>query len=230
MGRPFYVVTSLASITPAPLLPLTNDIFNADEVDFGIDFFWTDLWQITGPIITDYEVEIRRTLPTNPVYDIVSSCGCSPTTYWQPLITPPDGVYYWRVQAIFDLDYKGPFSTWRTFRIDTTLPGAPALSLPVDAAVFTTTRTPTFKWTAATGAPTRYVLEVSDTVDFTSIRYTTTVLAPALTYVLPSSQALPNGTYYWRLTARDEAGNPVDLPDAGTLSTSLIRRFTISVP
>jgi hypothetical protein len=235
-GQPFFVVSSLASITPAPMLPLTTEIFNAEEVAAGMDFVWTDLWQLGGPNITNYEIEIRQTLPTNPVYATIFPCNCEPYGVWPPVTTPEDGLYYWRVRGLFDIEgYAGPFSAWRTFRIDTTMPNAPALSLPVDMAVIPTTRTPTFKWAAAAGTPTRYVLEVSNTDDFTSIRYTATIPTPALatptmSYTLPVSQALPNGIYYWRVTARDAAGNPVEINDAGTPATSLARRFTIAVP
>lgn len=228
-GRPFYVITSLANQMPAPLLPLTNEVFNAEEVASGIDFLWKDIYEVSGLNLVGYEVEIRRTLPTNPVYDTLMACGCA-QAYWMPATTPPDGVYYWRVRGEFDTGFMGPFGAWRTFRIDTTLPGAPALSLPVNTAVITTIRTPTFKWGAATGAPTKYVLELSNTDDFASIRYTATIPTPTMSHVLPLSQSLPNGIYYWRVTAVDAAGNPATIADVGTSATSLERRFTIAVP
>jgi hypothetical protein len=66
------------------------------------------------------------------------------------------------------------------------------------------------------------VFELAESEDFSTIRYTATINAPTLSTTLPTSQALPNGVYYWRVMSRDAAGN--------TSLASDVRSLTIAVP
>jgi hypothetical protein len=116
-----------------------------------------------------------------------------------------DGTYYWRVRGHYGL-LKGPFSAARVVRIDQSIPSRPALTAPISSAILTT-RTPTFTWTAATGTPAQYVLEIDNDQDFSSPRFSVTLASSTLTYTLPAAQALPNGIYLWRVRAVDAAGN-----------------------
>jgi hypothetical protein len=68
--------------------------------------------------------------------------------------------------------------------------------------------TVTFKWQGVTGSTGyNYTLEISETADFT-----TTVIPPKSgitesSYTLTEDEALPNGTYYWRVKIVDDYGN-----------------------
>jgi hypothetical protein len=83
------------------------------------------------------------------------------------------------------------------------------------------TRTPTFTWTAATGTPAQYVFEIDNDGDLSNPMRSVTLSASTLTYTVPAAQALPNGTYVWRVRAVDAAGN------AGI---SFTRTLTIAAP
>jgi hypothetical protein len=133
----------------------------------------------------------------------------------------PDGIYYWRVRAMFEPnDALGPVSAVRNLHIDKTAPTAPALSTPLASAYITTTRRPALTWTASGGAPMQYIVEIDTTAAFLSPETLITVNASVRTYTPTAAQALANGDYWWRISARDEAGN---------VSTSVTRRLTIAV-
>lgn len=118
-----------------------------------------------------------------------------------PPYTPPafaDNTYYWRVRANAN-NQPGVWSPSRTFTIDTTGPSAPILSFPTNG-VFTS-RTPTFRWSPASTA-TSYEFQYDDDLGFANPNYTVTVRGTSRK--LP---AMSNGVYYWRVRAKDAAGN-----------------------
>jgi len=110
-----------------------------------------------------------------------------------------DGKYYWRVRANNVSNQPGAWSSARTFTIDTTGPAAPTLSSPADNA--STRRTLSFKWLRVPTAVT-YEFQYDNNADFSSPTYSVTVRG---TFRRPP--AMKNGTYYWRVRAKDAAGN-----------------------
>lgn len=112
--------------------------------------------------------------------------------------TLPVGMNYWKVRA-----KNGEWSDAWHFTIDTTGPNAPTLIEPLNGTVIVYYRTPTFDWSDADDALS-YELIVDDSntfsspelhkIDLSISRYTTT-------------EALSDGTYFWRIRAKDAYGN-----------------------
>jgi hypothetical protein len=125
-------------------------------------------------------------------------------TAYSPSLSLTEGTYYWRVRGhnntgICDL-YGSWSSAWMT-TIDITLPAVPTLISP---APFTTTNssTPTFVWNAVLGSNS-YRLQIDDNDTFTSPEVD--VVANSSVHTLGT--ILADGTYYWRVRAKDPAGN-----------------------
>jgi subtilisin family serine protease len=114
-----------------------------------------------------------------------------------------DGRYYWRVRAYDEVGAKGPWSIVRSVKVDTTPPAAPVLASPSNNAA-NKTKTPTFKWYAVTGAKV-YEFQYDNDIAFTEPVAYTSPITSLLEHKPPASMGL--GTYYWRVRARDAAGN-----------------------
>lgn len=122
-------------------------------------------------------------------------------------------IYHVRVQTIFTDGTSrivSPFSATKTFTLDTTAPGMPVLTGPINGAVVLTPR-PTFSWTLrpATEGATSYRLDVSnDGFSSTLASYTDRIVTGASFPVPTTDQPFADGLYQWRLRAMDNAGNP----------------------
>ncbi len=119
---------------------------------------------------------------------------------------PADGTYQWRVIAR-DRAFNPATSVTRSFTVDTTPPGRPALVLPPNKAFLDVS--PAFlSWQASTGDVFQYRLRVTsrdiDTGPF-DIDALLTGDPPATRFSL--TQALGDGSYKWRVIASDRAGN-----------------------
>lgn len=107
--------------------------------------------------------------------------------------------FYWRVAGIDQYGLLGKWSTIRNFSI---IPLAPKLSSPANGSS-TTDKTPTFKWVASKGA-TMYQLMVDDSTTFSApVFSSSTLTTTSKTLTTP----LTPKKYYWRVRARDAAGN-----------------------
>ncbi len=117
-----------------------------------------------------------------------------------PTSSLADGTYYARVWAYnFDLN-PGRFSRTYSFTIDTTPPSPPTLIRPSNN--LSTPKRPQLQW-AAVGGVSQYQVEVDDAPDFSSPAFT-----EATRKTSSQTKALISGrTYYWRVKARDAAGN-----------------------
>ncbi len=117
-----------------------------------------------------------------------------------------DGRYFWRVRALNALGVPGKWSAKRSFTVDTVPPGVPVLRAPADGSSSRNTR-PSFRWRSVQSAN-FYRLEVNNVNDFSDPN--TLVLVQErrqLSYRPPANAALTPGTYFWRVQARDAAGN-----------------------
>ena len=114
-----------------------------------------------------------------------------------------EGQYSWGVQSDMT-DNTTDFVT-RDLLIDLTAPTTPELEAPEDGASFTEDAV-TFSWSTEedSGAPLFDSLIISLTEDFND-----TTLVAKLESTTSSSQVTfdENGTYYWRVTTYDKAGN-----------------------
>ncbi len=111
-----------------------------------------------------------------------------------------DGQYYWRVAAYDAGKNIGAWSNTRTFTVDTVKPAAPVLTSPANNA--TIKGIPTYIWKSAAGAK-YYQVSYATNATFTSGVVTSSWLT-VLQYK-PAAQA--KGTYWWRVRAKDAAGN-----------------------
>ena len=112
------------------------------------------------------------------------------------------------------MNVKGKWSEVRSFKVDTKAPDVVILVSPKDGGI--KTKTPTFYWLAAAGAK-KYYFEYGTTPGFTTPVYS----SAALTTLYFKPPAMGEGTYYWRIRAKDKAGNE---------SMSLERRIIIDLP
>lgn len=119
-----------------------------------------------------------------------------------------DGQYYWRVKSIDDSGNESAYTVANSgsiaFGVDTagpTTPGAPTATTP------TNDTTPALSWAASTDSraglhSTPYVLQWSQDPDFTS---SSSASVTAASHTL--SSALAEGTWYFRVRARDSLSN-----------------------
>jgi hypothetical protein len=108
----------------------------------------------------------------------------------------PDGAYYFRVRTVNSYGAAGAWTLARTFTVDTTPPVPPVLIAPINTLVIANTRMPTFSWKSSPTA-TSYVLEIATDSNFSNpiLSYSLTVVSNAtITFALPTTFALPNGT------------------------------------
>ncbi|NUO80180.1 SUMF1/EgtB/PvdO family nonheme iron enzyme [candidate division KSB1 bacterium] len=131
-------------------------------------------------------------------------------------VTEPlaDGLYYWRVQP---RDQSGQWLNWSSafrFTIITSAPDAPILLMPNNNA-FTNVNTPTYDWSSVANA-TEYHLQVSASADFSVLRLDKWSHGSAYVdarWVQEDRGSyleyprLPDGTYYWRVQAKNIAGS-----------------------
>jgi hypothetical protein len=100
--------------------------------------------------------------------------------------------------------------------VDTQPPLPPLLSAPADGATRTTAR-PTFSWLASATAK-RYRIQVSSEADFASTLMDVTDLT---TTYYTATVSLRQGVYYWRVQARDAAGNWGDFSPERTFRVNI---------
>ncbi len=118
-----------------------------------------------------------------------------------------EGVYYWRVRAYQGESISNFSSVW-SFRIDITKPAAPALISPREGTCGNDP-TPTLVWGTVTenSLPVLYRVYVDNDPDFSSIERDSGWITDNQWEVTP---ALPDGTWYWKVQAKDNAGNVGD--------------------
>jgi hypothetical protein len=76
-----------------------------------------------------------------------------------------DGVHYWRVRAINNLDVPGSWSAAKNFTVDTVAQAVPVMTSPINGATAVTV-IPTMVVKAVSGAKTyEYEFSTSDTMD-----------------------------------------------------------------
>ncbi len=123
------------------------------------------------------------------------------TTAYTIQVTLPDSAYYWKARAG---DAAGNWSDWssrRKFTVDTRAPAVPVPVAPLDNALLNT-NLPSFIWNASAQA-TQYRVQAANNTSFSPLEMDS---ALADTAVRPL-WGLNDGTHYWRVRCRDQAGN-----------------------
>lgn len=142
-----------------------------------------------------YEVFIARDSAFSKIVLTQTIEGTALTTQ-TPLA---DGGYYMKVRA-YNADLNpGKFSSSYFFTLDATPPAAPKPKSPKNNA--STPTKPNFEWTSVAGAV-RYQIEVDNNADFSSPEFSS---SPTRTFI--QTKTLIGRTHYWRIRARDAAGN-----------------------
>ncbi|MFW9992605.1 MAG: hypothetical protein ACFFD4_11210 [Candidatus Odinarchaeota archaeon] len=108
-----------------------------------------------------------------------------------------DGIYYWRVRAKDSTRDWGYWSEIRYFNLTGAFSGIPPLVSPLDGAEIKT-NVPSLEWGALKGA-TLYQVQVSTVIDFIK----TVIVDETVTNSYSITTPLTDGTYYWRVRAKD---------------------------
>lgn len=180
----------------APDVPTLSSPANASTV--SSDTPALDWGSVSDAAGYDLEISSNNTTDLDGSFSTVeySSTGLTTDSH-TPTTQLSDAAHYWHVRSY---DSAGNYSDWSptwTFTVDTSLPQAPTLTSPSDGGTITT-GTPTFSWSAVTGAAS-YNLEVSTSETFTGTLTLDQTVTGATSYT-PSS-ALSNDTYYWRVSS-----------------------------
>ncbi len=120
------------------------------------------------------------------------------TSYTPSSALANEQTHYWRVRAVDGDDQKGAWSDIHSLAVSI---GAVSGLSPADGTSATDT-TPTFSWTAVPGAA-GYDLQLADNPTVVEAAQTQSVTAATYT---PSSPLTDKQTYYWRVQAKDGAG------------------------
>jgi hypothetical protein len=155
-------------------------------------------WQDHSPVAAYYRVQVA-TLNTFTSASLLYDEPSTASEFQIPADLASDITCYWRVYAYNSAGQRTRWSSVRSFTIDTVGPPPPASTSPVDGTALR--GVPLFRWRAVSGAV-LYEFEIDDEDTFPSPLYS---LTQRLT-----NRRLPGGlrgTYYWRVRARDAAGN-----------------------
>jgi len=116
----------------------------------------------------------------------------------------PDGKYSWGVKANDTIKKQSTPYANRLIYIDTVDPNVPVLSSPTDKSS-DTNKDQSFVWNYSEDnevSEVDFLIQISDQTDFSSIIQEEEVDNKQLDYTFDK-----NGTYYWRVMAKDKAGN-----------------------
>ncbi len=198
----------------APVAPvLGNPAANITIASQTPTFDWT---AAVGTVGTPYTYELQYAtnatfttdLVTVPVSGITHTPGSN-------LDAGPGGAgkkYYWRVRTINNIGGPSAYTAARSFTIRT---AGPTLKLPADGATTTNTKQP-FSWLAYPGA--EYHIQIDDDPGFGTPIADPSGLA-GLTFT--PATALPQGTYYWHVSAEDVQNTESDFSPSRSLIVNI---------
>jgi hypothetical protein len=192
------------TLSPAAPTAVTTTPTAAVMNDTTPDLTWTALGNMVAGATFSYEVQVDNTSTFTMPLNFTDTVTSGTTTTVNPAL--PDGLYYWRVRGKYFSNVYGAWSVVRSFRVDTTAPNPPALTLPAVNAAVSSSR-PTFTWAAQSGA-TQYIFRLATNFSATTplagnILFDTIVTTTSLT----SSVNIPQGEYWWTVRSLDASGN-----------------------
>jgi hypothetical protein len=183
-STPFSFTTGIG----APVLTIPNNA--STNVSITPTLTWSG---VTGAVTYRVQLSTSSTFGTTIVDDSTLTATSKAVTGLSN-----STAYYWRVNA----KNASGTSAWSTvFNFYTTVLGSPSLSSPANAAIITSSQTPTLTWASVIGAAT-YRVQVSTALSFSS----TLVDDSTLTTGTKTLATLNYGTYYWRVNAKNAGG------------------------
>ena len=190
---PFSLMRSFVIDTTAPGTPIPNNI-TSPTASKRPSLTWS-----TVSSAAKYRLQIA--LDTTFISLIANDASLTSTSF-SPTSDLTDNIYYWRVAAIDVANNESGFSPPQTFIVDSTPPAAPVLAAYSPSP--TNNLMPTLSWSSPGTGAVSYDIQISTSSMFATTAVNQTGLLQ--TNFKPSS-VLPVGTVYWRVRARDAAGN-----------------------
>ena len=187
-------VDTLGPAAPAITAPASGENLSDNTPDIS----WSAVSENSSPVLYRVWIDNNSNFST-PEND---SGWINVLTYTSGYLQ--DNLYYLRVAAKDNAGNQGENSE-RTFRVDTLVPIGPTLASPDDGAQ-TADSTPTLSWNTVSdnSLPVTYYLQVDDDSGFSSPTENVSGITNN-SYITSSS--LADGTWHWRVQARDNAGN-----------------------
>lgn len=190
----FTVKIDSVATAPNLLLPANNSCTNSTQPPFD----WSDVVEECGQT---YDIQVDDDAAFGS--PLINQTGIAASQYSGYAQVLTQGTWYWRVRTVSG---SGATSTYNTaqFIVDTTAPNPPTLLTPANNALISDS-TPTLDWTDVTeNCGATYDTQVATDSAFANVVATGTNIATSQWDVTP---ALGEGSYYWRVRARDGAGN-----------------------
>ena len=194
----FWVGVQSSSSAGSVNLQSPIDAVYLNSTSFNNQFLWGTLANVSS-----YEFSLRSGSDFSTGTILESQNNIS-TLIYTSSISLTEGEYFWGVKAYFSTGTSTPFST-RHFYIDDTSPNVAALSLPADFTIVSSGAID-FSWNNGTDqgiiqSPILSFIELASDISFSTILNSSTTSLSTETFTLSS------GTYYWRVTNNDSAGN-----------------------
>lgn len=154
---------------------------------------------------TNYSAEVVNTSTGQSVYSNTNLTATAITL--DNVALNADGVYQWKVQAINSNNSTQTQYSIRKFSVDRVNPNQPQNTAPANNATLSINQQITFSWTIPTDSgtvqsPISYVLQFADNINFTNVSQQFDVTNTTFQQTFSTA-----GTYYWRVKAKDKAGN-----------------------
>ncbi len=190
-GGELYYLGWIPSLPPIPLLstPENETALNSSTISLT----WFALSLFNPPASFDLQLDDSPLFTTPSVNENVADIEYN--------VTLADGTYYWRVRSVTVEGFRGTWSAIGTFTIDTVPPDNTTLLLPSDGETLNVSM-PTLSWNEIPEAI-EYHVQVASSTTFSNLN--ADAIVNVTTFTLNVS--LMDGTFYWRVKARDAAGN-----------------------
>ncbi len=180
--------------TPTPIFPVGNEYIG--------DPFPEMVWSASETAVSYHLLLENSPLFNNPLVD---DSTIADTTFSLIDSLDSDGTWYWKIRA-GNGGIWSDFSSVQFFRLDNTDPTTPVLTSPGD--IWMADPRPEFLWQASSDGGSgmdKYILQVDTESDF-NLPLTFEDSTANTSYTAPFDLS-SNTRYYWRVLARDIAGN-----------------------
>ena len=186
----------LPILEPRLIYPIDSGYVNSNPT-----LSWATAWKHN-------EDKYRLEISDVPGFATVLQTHLPDTNFFTLITALPEGILYWRVKALTTdgLD-SSEYSEIRTIIVDNTPPAAPQLLSPINNRV-TNNPTPDFDWSdvVKASAPIVYDFYLSADSTFPGAPVFSDLTESGCTLSVPLTE---NVQYYWKVAARDKAGNEI---------------------